>query len=62
VRDGLVDEARRVRQASQVLALVGQIHRAQLGMRLKEESVGRERGAQQAREDRVVGARGDAGG
>jgi ORF6N domain len=26
-------EARRVRQASQVLALVGQIHRTQLGMR-----------------------------
>jgi hypothetical protein len=33
VRDGLVDEARRVGQASQVFALVGQIHRAQLGMR-----------------------------
>jgi len=48
VRDGLVDEARRVRQASQVLAFVGQIHRAQLGMRLKEEAVGRERGAHQA--------------
>jgi hypothetical protein len=33
VRDGLVDEARGVRQASQVLTFVGRIHRAQLGMR-----------------------------
>ena len=47
-------------QASQVLAFVGQIHRAQLGMCLEEESVGRQCGAHQAREHRIISARRDA--
>ena len=41
LRNGLVDEPGRMRQAAQELALVGQIHRAKLGVGLQEEAIGR---------------------
>ncbi len=49
-------------EAADVFALVGEIDRPELGMRLQEEAVGGEGGPEEAGEDRVVGPGGDAGG
>ena len=59
--DRLVDEPRRVGQAADELALVGQVHRPELGMGLQEEPVGRSGPVRSmAGQDRVVLRRGDA--